>query len=327
MPQATTPRPNLRPWYVWLAAFYAAWAFVVFGLGHTATALAHWPIAVAMAAGSYAAGSTPMGGGTVAFPILVLLFGESPQLGRDFSFAAQSVGMVSATLFVLARRQPLAWPALRGALAGSTLGVPIGVLLVAPHVSALWIKLVFATLWGSFGVLHLWRIGSIAAQTETVPADAAWAPRAGFVVGLLSGATVVAVAGVGTDMMLYTALVLLGRADLRIAIPTAVCAMAWASVVGLVTKLATGGLQPGVFAHWLAAAPVVVVGAPFGAFVVARIGRKPTLAVVAVLCVGQLFGTLHSERATLGVGGVLAALAAVGACLFGFEALRRRGTR
>ena len=41
-------------------------------------------------------GSTPMGGGTVAFPVLVLFFGELATMGRDFSFAVQSVGMTRA---------------------------------------------------------------------------------------------------------------------------------------------------------------------------------------------------------------------------------------
>jgi hypothetical protein len=36
-----------------------------------------------MAFGSYVAGSTPMGGGTVGFPILVLLFDLPATLGRD----------------------------------------------------------------------------------------------------------------------------------------------------------------------------------------------------------------------------------------------------
>ena len=62
-----------------------------------------WGIAVAMAAGSYVAGSTPMGGGTVGFPVLVLLFEHSGAIGRDFAFAIQSIGMVSASIYILTR--------------------------------------------------------------------------------------------------------------------------------------------------------------------------------------------------------------------------------
>jgi uncharacterized membrane protein YfcA len=111
-------RKHLWVWFLWLAAFYSVWSWLVFGQGRWEVAKAHWPIALAMALGSYVAGSTPMGGGTVGFPILVLLFGLPATLGRDFSFAVQSIGMTSASIFILARRQPRAWSMVQGAMAG-----------------------------------------------------------------------------------------------------------------------------------------------------------------------------------------------------------------
>ena len=133
--------------------------------------------------------------------------------------------------------------------------------------------------------------------------------------------------GVGIDMVLYTILVLVCRADLKIAIPTSVIIMAYSSVLGIATKAMFTGVQEGVFGNWLAAAPVVVLGAPLGAFVVDLIGRKPTLIVVAVLCVGQLIWTLVREQAAMGMGGVALAVLAVAACLLGFEKLRAWGAR
>jgi len=58
---------------------------------------------------------------------------------------------------------------------------------------------------------------------------------------------VVSVTGVGIDMVVYSTLVLLCRADLKIAIPTSVVIMAFTSVIGLVFKLSTDGMQPGVY--------------------------------------------------------------------------------
>lgn len=319
------PRRRLWIWFLWLALFYGTWAWMIFVQGSWEAAKEHWPIAVAMAAGSYAAGSTPMGGGTVGFPILVLLFDQPAQLGRDFSFAVQSIGMVSASIFILARRQPLAWAMLKGALLGTTLGTPLGIFLVAPWVPALWIKLIFAVVWGSFGLLHLWRIREIAGHEGMTDFDERWDGRVGFVIGLLAGATVVSVSGVGVDMVLYSVLVLLCRADLKIAIPTSVIVMANSSVIGILTKMAVTGVQPGVFGNWLAAAPIVALGAPLGVLMVDLLGRKPTLIVVAVLCVGQLVWTLNREWDALGVSGVTLALVAVGLFLFGFERLRAWG--
>ena len=312
-------------WLIWLAAFYTVWAVLVFGYGYWETAKAHWPMALSMALGSYVAGATPMGGGTVGFPILVLLFNLPATLGRDFSFAVQSIGMTSASIFILCRRQPLAWSMLKGAMLGSAVGTTFGIFFVAPYIPGLWIKIVFAVIWAAFGVLHLMRIKEIASHEGMTEFDERWDFRVGIGVGLGAGATVAAVTGVGIDMVLYTVLVLLCRADLKIAIPTSVLIMAFTSVLGIIVKNLFTGVQEGVFENWLAAAPVVAVGAPLGAFVVGLIGRKPTLYFVAVLCVGQFIWTCHNERAALGVWGLAGAVLAVGICLLGFEKLRAWG--
>ena len=89
---------SMLPFVIWLLLFYSAWlAFVLFG-NHLETVLVHWPMAAAMALGSYVAGSTPMGGGTVGFPVLVLLMDLPATLGRDFSFAIQAVGAMAVPL-------------------------------------------------------------------------------------------------------------------------------------------------------------------------------------------------------------------------------------
>jgi len=320
-------KPRLWIWLLWLACFYSTWAWLVFGGGRWELVGAHWPTALTMFFGSYVAGATPMGGGTVAFPILVLAFDLPATLGRDFSFAVQSIGMTSASIFVLARRQPLAWSMLRGALLGTLVGTPLGIAFLAPHVPGLLIKLVFAVVWASFGVLHLYRLREIAANTGVNGFDERWDFKVGLGIGLVGGAGVASVTGVGIDMVLYAALVLLCRADLKVAIPTSVVIMAATSLVGIGFKGLTGGIEPGVFGHWLAAAPVVALGAPLGAFVVGLVGRTPTLLFVALLCVGQFAWTCWVEWGVLGVGGVLAALLAVGACLLGFEWLRGVGRR
>jgi uncharacterized protein len=319
------PKPRLWIWLFWLVAFYSTWLWLVAGEGYWDAASEHWPIALAMAFGSYVAGSTPMGGGTVGFPILVLLFEFPASLGRDFSFAIQSIGMTSASIFILARRQPLAWSMLKGAIAGSLAGTPIGIFLIAPLIPDLWIKVVFAVIWASFGVLHLYRIGEIAGHEGMTEFDERWDLRVGFTAGLVSAITVVAVTGVGIDMVIYATLVLLCRCDLKIAIPTSVILMAFTSVLGIAVKILFGSVQPGVFEQWLAAAPVVALGAPLGVFIVALIGRKPTLLVVAALCVVQFVWTCYADWPALGLAGVASAIAAVAGCLVVFERLRTLG--
>lgn len=324
-PSAGPPRRYLWIWLLWLAGFYATWLTLVVVGDHWQTLAEHWGIAVAMGMGSYVAGSTPMGGGTVGFPILVLLFEQSAQLGRDFSFAVQSIGMVSASIFILSRRQPIEWPLLGPALVGSLIGTPLGILYVAPLVPALAIKLTFAVVWCSFGVLHLYRTREFAqAQglADPMPRFDRWV---GFALGFSAGITVAAITGVGIDMVLYATLVLLRRADLKIAIPSSVIIMGFTSLLGIAFKTLVTGVQPGVYENWLAAAPIVALGAPLGVFIVNRIGRVPTLYFVAVLCIGQFVWTVSDEWAALGLRGLAIALAGVLAFNIVFELLHRWG--
>lgn len=314
-------------WFLWVVGFYLVWSILVFGFNQWEATKEHWPIALAMALGSYAAGSTPMGGGTIGFPVLVMAFDMPASLGRDFSFAVQSIGMTSASILILARRQPLAWAMLQGAMLGSLVGTPLGVYGVAPYIPELLIKLTFAVVWASFGILHLCRISEISAHSGMTDFDERWDFRVGLILGLFASLTVASVTGVGIDMVIYCALVLLCRADLKIAIPTSVVIMAFTSVVGVAVKWLGSGFQPGVYHNWLAAAPVVVLGAPLGVVIVNLIGRKPTLLFVAVLCVGQYVWTCVAEYAALQRNGVLLSLFAVFAMLIAFELLRSWGAR
>jgi len=160
-----------------VAGWVVAWLALVTRPGAWALAAVHWPVAVVMLCGSFVAGSTPMGGGSVAFPALVLLFGHPPAMARDFGFAIQSVGMTSALVFIAARgidveRRMLAW-----AFAGSIGGLAIGTWVLAPVVPAAWVKLVLATLWLVFGA---WLVDGLR-RVRTVPDDGRPAAALGLV--------------------------------------------------------------------------------------------------------------------------------------------------
>jgi uncharacterized membrane protein YfcA len=67
----------------------------------------YYPLSVAMIFGSMIAGSTPLGGGVVAFPVSVLVIGFTSSQGRDFSLMIQSVGMTAATFLILVTKSDL----------------------------------------------------------------------------------------------------------------------------------------------------------------------------------------------------------------------------
>lgn len=295
---------RLRPFLVWLGVFYVAWLTIVIAGGHWEAVRSHWPIALAMSFGSYIAGSTPMGGGTVGFPVLVLLFDMPGSLGRNFGLAVQSVGMVSAAIYIFSARRPLHWSLLRSGLLGALIGTPLGAAFVAPIIPDLWVKLLFGIVWASFGIMHLVKLRELVSAEGITQHWRRWDGPIGFVVGV-AGGVVSSITGVGIDMLVYATLVLLYRADLKISIPTSVVLMAFTSVVGIVANVALSRIRPDlyqvepeVFSNWIAAAPVVAVGAPLGAIVVELISRKPTLLIVSALCIVQFIWTLIHERVT-----------------------------
>src|ERR1700727_1372852 len=101
-------------WKAYVITFLAAWAIVAFEFHYLAEILEHWRMSLVMILGSLVAGSTPMGGGTVAFPILVLVFHSAPSNARNFGLIIQALGMTSALIFLICRKVPLPFHLLAG---------------------------------------------------------------------------------------------------------------------------------------------------------------------------------------------------------------------
>lgn len=317
------------PFIILLACFYIAYPFLAAGAGGVERILAdHWPIAVTMIAGSYFAGSTPVGGGSVAFPILVLLFDHPASLGRAFSFSIQALGMSVATVYLLCLRRTIARRFLIASIIGSAITTPLGCLFLAPLASDSLTKLIFATVWCAFGLFALTRLARFRSSTSAdTPLDA---PETlpGVLVGAVAGGLVASLIGGGGDMVAFSYLVFARRMDPRIAIPTAMILMAVTSIIALITTLATTGLPPGVWENWLAAAPIVVIGAPIGALMVGFIPRHITMFIVAALCLGQFLWTHWNIRTSDGAQAdawpIIASIAAVCFLFLILHGLERR---
>jgi uncharacterized membrane protein YfcA len=286
---------RIKYWFFYVGAFYVAWLLLAFGFGYWDQVKTHWPISLVMIFGSVVAGSTPMGGGTVAFPFLVLLFGQPPTLGRNFGLAIQALGMTSAMIFILARRTPIQARMLIWSTVGAAAGLLAGTFWVAPLLPNTVIKLLFSCLWMSFAILTLAKNQEFCALNTIPKIQQSAVIKIGLAVGL-AGGIMTALIGVGIEMLLYTVLVLLFRCDLKAAVPTAVSAMAIASVMGTALHAVLGDIGMEVFYNWMAAGPIVVFGAPFGAFLVSVIPRVRTLYFVSALCVVQFVWTLSQVK-------------------------------
>lgn len=291
-PGSVSARSTLGPslavagvvWLLWLA---------LGGMRAIDSLTHHWPISLTMVFGSLVGGGTSEGGGAVAFPVFTKILSIPAGQARIFTFAIQSIGMSAASLVILRRRVPIEYRALRYAAPPAVVGVALSATLLAPSLSMPDIRIGFTTLLTSLALALLVlerRVGD--GRNQRIPVlgrrEAALLGLAGFVGGVISG-----LVGVGENTVAFIALVLLFRVCEKVATPTTVILMTIVSIAGFLTHLLvlrdfTGPL-PG---YWLAAVPVVVVGAPLGAFVCSMMSRRIIRRVLISLIAAEFVSTL-----------------------------------
>ncbi len=270
-------------WMIWLyLAAPAPFAYIQ----------AHWEITLTMVFGSLIAGGTSEGGGAVAFPIFTKLLHISPVDAKIFSLAIQSVGMTAAALVIVYMGIRVEWRVIRWASLGGVLGIVVGSILLAPILSPPVLKMSFTAMITSFAVtLFALNRGERFCHTR-LPLfgrrERLLLLSAGFLGGMMSG-----LVGNGIDMITFSFMVLLFRLSEKIATPTSVILMAINALVGFALHVfVIGGFTSEVQAYWLAAMPVVVVGAPLGAIVCTFLNRMTIVWILIALIVVELISSL-----------------------------------
>lgn len=252
----------------------------------------HWPISVTMIFGSLVAGATSEGGGAVAFPVLTKLLHVAPGDAKVFALAIQSVGMTSAAVTIILSRIAVEWRVIYWAGVAGIPGIVVGSALLAPLFPSDAIKLSFTVMVSSFAItLYLVNRGGRACHQRIVEVgtrEKSLLLAAGFLGGMLSG-----LVGGGIDIVCFSLMVLLFRLSVKVATPTSVVLMALNAIVGFgLHYFVIGGFTETVRDYWLAAVPVVVVGAPAGALICARLNNR-TIANVLIGLLGiELVSTL-----------------------------------
>ena len=314
----------MKYWYAYIGAFLAVWAVLMFGFGMLPETVKQWPMAVVMILGSMVAGSTPMGGGAVSFPFLVFWLHIPPDTARNFALVIQALGMTSAMIFILCRRVRIQQRVLAWTVVGAAAGMFVGTVGIAPHIAPNFVKLTFACVWMSFAILTMAKNREFCSIAGVIPLAKHEAMRAGLLVGIVGG-IIASIIGVGVEMTLYTVLVLLYRCDLKIAVPTAVSAMAMTSVMGVAGHLALGDIPRDVTMKFLAAGPIVIFGAPIGTYILSVIPRVRTLYFISILCVLQFIWTLYSLQRSLPEWAFVAVAITLASSIF--YLMHRRGIR
>lgn len=284
-------KPQLRLYWIIAALIVFGWVIAMQVLNWWAMLADTWPISLTMVLGSFIAGATSEGGGAVAFPVFTKLFDIEPQDAKVFSFFIQSFGMTMAGLFIYLKKIPVLWNVIFTALSAGITGLVLGELfLVIPNPYP---KLLFTFIAGIFAfflIYNRWGIPGNPVKTFRFSRvnDIFVISTTGFLGGLVAS-----VVGVGIDMLIFIVLTLLYGIDEKISTPTTVVLMGLLSVAGFIWHAGiTADVNPDVWRYWMSCVPIVIFGAPLGAWVCSKIGRDQLIWFLLFLIAIEVASTL-----------------------------------
>ena len=253
----------------------------------------HGFMTITMIAGSFVAGVSSEGGGAVAYPVMTLVFDIAPAVARNFSLAIQSVGMTAAALYIWARRIPVETTYLWLVALGSVPGIVGGTYFIAPYVPPAYAKMMFVSFFLSYG-LALFVINHIRDEgaIRTLPALTGVQQTELLGIGLIGG-ILSSIFGNGIDICSFAFVTLKYRLSEKVATPTSVVLMAFNAVLGFfLHALVLQDMQLEAYRFWWVSIPVVVFGAPLGAYVVNRVPRLYIATLLYVVIVVQFVSAL-----------------------------------
>ena len=249
-----------------------------------------WPMSLTMVLGSFVAGASAEGGAAIAFPVFTKLLQIPAEQARTFGLMIQSVGMTMASVIILTQRIKILPDVIGWVSLGGIVGMVVGSLLLP--IPPPYPKILFTFVTAACGValvLSRWVIK--------------WHPHNDFRVGGgarrwlfaaigVVGGTFAASTGSGIDTLTFIVLTLAFGLNEKVSTPTTVVIMGLNSVVGFFVHGVVMQDIGIVWEYWLACIPIVILGAPLGAYVAGRVGRDVIIYLLLSLITLELVTTI-----------------------------------
>jgi len=273
---------------------------------------------VTMVFGSFVAGSTPQGGGAVAFPVFTKGLEVPSEVARTFSLCIQTIGMGCASVAILVRRRRIEARAMKIALPVSIVGFFIGYFLLSDRdqpfspsvLPSAYVKVGFTLLTAAMAYVTFlgYRVHALQVRPRVTKFSGRYVATlsACALIGGLASSQV----GSGADVLVYLALVVLAGVSPGVGVPTSVLVMTCVSIIGFVVL---GVIDGQLFTELGPMGNVIAVGGDavsVGSNGAAQFGPGPGLdgsrydlfglwiAAVPVVAWGAPLGSLVSSKLT-----------------------------
>ncbi|MGI9606050.1 MAG: TSUP family transporter [Acidimicrobiales bacterium] len=319
------------------ALFTVGWFIYVTAADHWGRVADTWRTALTMLFGSFVAGSTPQGGGAVAFPVFTKVLEITAPVARTFSLSIQATGMVMASATIILAGRAIDKRAIAYGTGGGLIGFAIGAFVLSDPSKAWWpsyipgpyVKVGFTVAIAAMAYIVFLCFADGAKGHSGITT---WGLRSRLtLIGFTTlGGIASALAGSGVDVLLFLFVVLVAGMHPRVGIPTSIITMAVVSVAGFLVfgiydgqlaielnhagdVVAAGdnqfsepldGERFDLFGIWLGATPIVVWGAPLGSWVASVLPQRRLIQFVAFMAVAEVLTTiifLDALRSDLGL--------------------------
>lgn len=293
---SVAPQSQRSKWirfnFTMAAIIWAAW--LLLGRSFAIHSIIHnWRVALTMVFGSLVGGGTSEGGGAVAFPVFTKILHIPAHQACLFAFAIQSVGMGAASLSILCLKIPVEKRVLLWGGLGGICGMVFSTYFIEPYIAPVLVRIAFTVMVSSLGVALV-----LLNRTQNVKRhlfcpifgarERALLVLAGLLGGLMSG-----LAGCGENIAVFMLMVLLFRVSEKIVTPTTVILMTIVTIAGFgLHALVIRDFDRTVTSYWLAAVPIVSVGAPLGAIICSRMSRRAIVGVLLFLIAAEFTSTV-----------------------------------
>jgi uncharacterized protein len=276
-----------RIFTTWYFAALTTWGLLFYFFDSVKFFLEHWYYAAMMVGGAFVAGFTPEGGGAVAFPVLSVFLKVDRVLARDFSMMIQSIGMTSASIFILtqATTKPKDYKPLFAFVPVCAVGTLLGFLFLQ-KIPVYIIQAMFLSLSATFVITYYLSDHRGTQETVNITSNIDY-----FYLGvvLIIGGMISSLFGTGGDVVLYLLLITHFNMTVKKATRMSIVLQASISILGYGYRaFVDHGLTNYQIKTWLCAFPVVLFMAPFGVYVLSRLHVNWMLRFIIALNLFQL---------------------------------------
>ncbi len=286
------PPVHTRRWVYPAALFavYATWLTYMVATNSWSFFAEHWPVSLTMTLGSFVAGATAEGGAAIAFPVFTKVLSIEPATAATFGLMIQAVGMTMAGLVIVVRRVPILPKVIGWVSVGGIAGQVLGTFWLS--VGSPYSKILFtfvATVFGVALAISRWVI-----KWQPLDRIPIWGLRSRGLLLLIGvfGGTFAANTGSGIDMLTFIVLTLALGVNEKVSTPSTVIIMGLNSVVGFALHLFVKQDIGIAFEYWMVAVPIVILGAPLGAFFASKAQRDHIIGLLLFLITLELVTTL-----------------------------------